>query len=185
MLRGTRRKRKFLYQKNSACRYQAGVTLMELLVVLMLLVIVLGIAFTFYYFINHSFNRGSDQHVLQTDIRLAGDFITKEIRNATEIEVLPVPFEEDPSWRYIYLESNSIKSKVAGAVSSITEETIVGTELFAFRKDEPSGRYFVKIEIQGKKKEEQYTLTTEILLNNIKSVAEPLSGNAIRYKKLE
>ena len=122
---------------------------------------------------------------MQTDIRLAGDFITKEIRNATEIEVLPVPFEEDPSWRYIYLESNSIKSKVAGAVSSITEETIVGTELFAFRKDEPSGRYFVKIEIQGKKKEEQYTLTTEILLNNIKSVAEPLSGNAIRYKKLE
>ena len=68
---------------------------MELLVVLMLLVIVLGIAFTsLYYFINHSFNRGSDQHVLQTDIRLAGDFITKEIRNATEIEVLPVPFEE-------------------------------------------------------------------------------------------
>ena len=86
----------------------------------------------------------------------------------------------------VYLfESNRIKSKVAGAVSSITEETIVGSELFALRKDEPSGRYFVKIEIQGKKKEEQYTLTTEILLNNIKSVAEPLSGNAIRYKKLE
>jgi hypothetical protein len=156
---------------------------MELIVALALMVIVIGIVYSFIHFFNNSFARGGDQFQLHSNIRNASDFITDEIRNATEIEIVTVPITADAFSQYIYIENNTIKHYKEGAVSDKSENIISNASRFTIRKDDSTGRYYVAINLQGIKNGEEYDLSTEILLNNIKSVTGSLSGTAIRYKK--
>lgn len=75
--------------ENHYLRKSKGFTLVELLVTIVILSIVLSAAFAFFIFGNKTYNKGIDQYSVQSNIRLASDYITKEIRYATQIEVLP------------------------------------------------------------------------------------------------
>lgn len=161
----------------------AGFTLMELVIVLALMVLVIGMVYTFLHFTNNSFVRGGDQFQLQTNIRTASDFVIGEIRNATEIEIVSVPFIVDASSQYIYIENKVLKHRNAGKVTDKSESVFTGSEPFAARKDNTTGRYYAIINLQGTRRDDEYTLNTEILLNNISSITGAVSGNAIRYKK--
>jgi prepilin-type N-terminal cleavage/methylation domain-containing protein len=74
---------------NHYLKKSKGFTLVELIVTLVILSIVLAAAFSFFIFGNKTYNRGINQYSVQSNIRLASDYITKEIRYATQIEVLP------------------------------------------------------------------------------------------------
>ncbi len=161
----------------------SGLTLMELVIVLALMVLVIGMVYSFFYFINNSFHRGGDQFQLQSNISTATEFISGEIRNATEIEIVPVSFSADPLSQYIYIENNVLKHRNAGTVTDKSESVVTSTTLFTVRKDATSGRYYITIDLQGKRRDEDYSLSADILLNNISNVTGTMSGNAIRYKR--
>jgi prepilin-type N-terminal cleavage/methylation domain-containing protein len=65
-----------------------GVTLIELIVSLMILSIALLIAYSLFFFGNRTFSKGVDQFNVQSNIRLASDYITSQIRYATDIQIL-------------------------------------------------------------------------------------------------
>ncbi len=167
-------------------RTQAGLTLMELMVVVALIFLVIGMVYSFFSFINTSSLRGGDQYQLQSNIGAALDFISKEIRNSIEIEIVPDSDLSDPDaeYQYIYVEGKVLKHRNAGTVTDKTESVInTDAAIFTVRKDETSGRYYITIDLAGKKRDDQYNLSTEILLNNITGFTGEASGNAVRYKK--
>lgn len=177
-----RRKQRFSSQGHRL-HTKAGFTLMELVISLALVVIVIGLVYSFLHFLNNSFAKSGAQFQLQTNIRNASDFITGEIRNATEIEIVTVPIAADASSQYIYIENNILKHNRAGTVTNKSESILIDATLFLVRKDNATGRHYITINLQGTSHGEEYTLSTEILLNNIGSITGPVSGNAIRYSK--
>jgi peptidoglycan/LPS O-acetylase OafA/YrhL len=81
--KATRQRQKYLYPNNDVYPYgYTGFTLTELTVYIALLVIVLGIAYTLFFFINKSFDKGGDQFQLQTNIRVRPTFKNKKKREA-------------------------------------------------------------------------------------------------------
>lgn len=187
VIKEPQQKQRFLSQRNKLNpSSNTGLTLMELMVVVALIFLVIGMVYSFFYFINTSSLRGGDQYQLQSNIGAALDFISKEIRNSIEIEIVPDSDLSDPDAesQYIYVEGKVLKHRNAGTVTDKTESVInTDAAIFTVREDETSGRYYIKIDLLGKKRDNEYNLNTEILLNNIISFTGEASGNAVRYKK--
>ncbi len=66
-----------------------GITLVEILIVLALIGIVHGLAFSLYYFGATAFSGGENQSIVQQRIRLASRIITDEVRYAYSVELFP------------------------------------------------------------------------------------------------
>lgn len=167
---------------NNKLRRNAGLTLMELVVVMALTLVVLGLVYSFFHFTNTSFVKGGDRFQLQTNLNIASNFVIEELRNVTEIEIVTAPFTDDTS-QYIYVESKVLKHRKTGTITDKSEDVFKSDSdlLFTIRKDNTTRRYYVIIDIYGNRGDENYSLSTEILLNNISSATES-SGSAIRYK---
>lgn len=165
---------------NNKFRRNAGFTLVELVVVMALTLVVLGLVYSFFHFTNTSFVRGGDKFQLQTNLNTASNFVIEELRNVTEIEIVTAPADDES--QYIYVENKILKHRKAGTVTDKSEDIFKSdSDLLFTIKDNTKGRYYVKIVINGNRGSENYSLSTEILLNNISSATE-LSGSAIRYK---
>lgn len=177
-----RRKQKYSSLRTNL-HARTGFTLMELLIVLALLIIVLGMVYSFFYFINKSSVRSGDQFQLQTNLRNAGDFAAEELRNAKEIEIVTIPFITNPSSQYLYVKDKVLKHQSDGTITDKSENVITDETVFMIRKDNMTNRYYISINLHGERRDEKYTYNVEILLNNISSITGPLSGNAIRYMK--
>ena len=88
-----------------------GLMLIELLISLVLLGLVLSVGYLFLSFGMQSFSRGENQAIAQTATRQASDFITGQLRFATEIVINPSSGVQVNGYRYIYLENESIYYK--------------------------------------------------------------------------
>ena len=148
--------------------------------------VVIGMVYSFFYFVNQSFSRGGDQYQLQSGISLAADFITSEVRNATEIEIVALPLTVDSAYEYIYIEDQKLKHHHAGTGSpeDKTEKILTDESKFTLQKD-ASGRCYLLIKLNGSKGDDVFSLSTEVLLNNIADITGTSSGTAICYKKYE
>lgn len=102
----------------------SGLSVVELLVALALLSIFLSMGFTFYLFGVRSFDTGERQSDVQQNARLAGDFITKELRVAERVII----FDEYDG------DINEINVQ---AINDVVDEGIIEDYLiyFIFLKD--------------------------------------------------
>lgn len=178
---------------NKKHRRNAGFTLMELVVVMALMLVVLGLVYSFFHFTNTSFVRGGDKFQLQTNLNIASNFVIGELRNVTEIEIVTAPFTDDTS-QYIYVESKVLKHRKPGTVTDKSEDVFKNMVFVISKvsKEDENDRFYLEINLQGNirgDEGEDYDLNTKILLNNITSVTgidsvtNSISGNTIRYKK--
>lgn len=87
---------------------QDGFTLIELLVTLVLLLIVLALAYMFFNFGIRSFNRGEQRAIAQQAIRTTADFISSEIRYASELTINPANVSSTDDFYYIYMDGDSV-----------------------------------------------------------------------------
>jgi len=92
---------------------QNGITLVELMVVIVLLIIILTIGYMYFDFGVQAFERGERRSIAQTTSRFTSDFIKTEVRFAKEIIINPnTTINNDGSistadgYRYIYLDDN-------------------------------------------------------------------------------
>ncbi len=90
-----------------------GVTLIELMIVLVIISIVLTVSFSFFGFANRILSKGEDQSVVQQGVRMAAHYISDEIRTAKDVTILEVlPAEVDMGlYNYIYVEGSTIKHR--------------------------------------------------------------------------
>jgi len=161
--------------------HRKGFTIVELIIVLALLGIVLGVGYNLFFYGENTFRTGSSKYQLQSDVRLVSDFISEEIRNAVELDIVSLPITAQTGYHYIYLDGATIKYQFNGKTENKTNAIMNDQAIFAIKKD-ANNKNFLKITLKGKLNGQEYDLATEIFLSNISNKAAA-SGKAIRYKK--
>lgn len=64
---------------------ERGYLLVEMTVTLAILVIVLAVGSAFFFFCSRTYSEGEKKTIVQSNARLAANFITKEVRYANKI----------------------------------------------------------------------------------------------------
>lgn len=176
---------KYFSFKNSLMNKTKGITLIELIVALALLSIVFSVIFSFNIFGVRVFGKGDTLSGIQYDVRMASDFIFSEVRNSSEV-FLSVPAVPD-DYNKIYIEDNKIKYKPAGSPSVDKTNAIIKNPntdvLFSLVKNGSS--YMLEFTIFGTDDGNAFSLSTDVLLNNIRSATLITNQHAIYYKKVE
>ena len=146
-----------------------GFTLIELLITSVIIVVVIGAVFSFFIFNLKSYDHSEKTAIVQNDVRMASDFITKEIRNVDKISV--VADVALPETINLVILQNKFPN-----VSS-----------YSFLISKEGLKYVLSFTIRGTtlKTGNVFSIDSTVLLNNIRddpSVLTPTSA-AIYYNK--
>lgn len=153
-----------------------GFTLIEMILVLALIGIIITVAFSFMIFGNHTFGMTNRQYEVQSDVRLAVDYINRQVRFSTDIDLLdtvPSPADSD-DYDYIYIDSSGdiIHSKYNGGSirgeKTVVSELVTAGSYFVSEEDGTSLGVVLKSSREGQPGDIQdYDITSGIELPNI------------------
>lgn len=177
------------------CKKYNGFTLIEIIVTMAILTIVCTTIFSMFSYNTNVFKNSTSQSNVQSNARIAMDYITKETRYATDLSIIPVAtckndisnkiLYNNKNYSYIYVENGSINQAIYNG-SQYTTKTILSS-------NSNNGNYFTKIDNStlginvtcndGKK---TFSLASNAILSNFVLItpAPTLSGSsdiAIRY----
>jgi prepilin-type N-terminal cleavage/methylation domain-containing protein len=164
---------------------QHGFTLIEIAVAMVILGIVTSVVGSYFVFNAKLLDKVSSRWSAQSDNSLAAKFITEQVRNATELELIGTAAAPAPGYNYIYLDSaaNTVQYiGIDGAARNITTAPISSLS-FALKKD-AMGHNFLKFIIRadaGRGEVRTYETTSEVALNNVSGL-EPATGTVLCYK---
>ncbi len=163
-----------------------GLTLIEVVLAVALLVVVSLMVFTFLQFGDRIFNRGEDRFDIQSEVRLASDFISDELRYATSISLYSdyhtVVFD-NTNYKYLYIDDSGtlMFGKGDGSPCSAHSATVLDPDLL-YTIEPYINKTSVNFVISGTIKDETYEVTTSVFLNNIKQALPAATGQVIEYK---
>lgn len=152
-----------------------GLTLVELVISLALLTTIIAASATFYLYGMKTFNEGESQARVQRNIRLAGDYLSEELRNTTGTAIQPAtPFLLPPEYnRGVMLEGTQLKffsysrqggtyqiDRTAPVIPMVSDISVTFTN--------PEGTsVLLKHTKAGTAGKQQLTLESELYLNNL------------------
>lgn len=165
---------------------KSGLTVVELLLTLAILVLVLGAGYLLYFFALKSYTAGEMQSNVQSNIQLAAQIITTELRNATKISGNVNEFN---GMVFYCLRINSRKQLVidtydaGGNVASTSIKTEGIIDDIDFSLESLNNRLVLNFAISGGNRETNrtYGIRSNILLNNINFGT--VAGDKIYYTK--
>ncbi len=165
-----------------------GLSLIELLIALALISLVLIVGYLLYFHAIHSFNTGEARQNLQQNVRHAANFITTELRFASEVTILGPedPIDEVDGSRYIFISDGFIYlSDESGSLSPVQGVIVDGT---TFVEDSLTfngvGENMLSFAIKAAKDNQVYHLESEVQpLNLSQPIAGVNGGVAIRYRR--
>ncbi|MCM0650755.1 Ig-like domain-containing protein [Clostridium swellfunianum] len=97
-----------LIKRNIASIKNSGITLIELIITLAIVSLVIAMTFSMNIFANNTFSKGIKKSDVQSTLRLAADYVTKQLRFSGEVELLPAkPADLDSDTEYIYIDSST------------------------------------------------------------------------------
>lgn len=154
------------------------------------MVIVLGVTYNIFFTGNKIFNMSRSQTHIQNDVRIAAEYITKELKNAIFIYDNPEFLEGEDEYYSLELEgdesSKNLLRRTYTKINNITsiEENILGSYLSELKFSLSENSSLLSITISAKEKEQEYALELEIMLNNIPNIILPEEDiNRIFYVK--
>jgi len=154
-----------------------GLTIVELLIAIALLLIVLSLGFSLFFFGTGSFETGTARAGAQQQARLVDEYFKAELRNAGRIS-----FQDDviDNWEHNF----KLEDKVLyNSGNKITEKAINDVQI-RLESEEQDGetRYLLDYVIHSEFDGREYTLENQILLNNIYS-QEQIDGIESDFKR--
>lgn len=162
-----------------------GFTLLELVIVLALIGIVFSLAPALNLFGIKAFAKSENKSNVQFDARMAADFITREVRYASKVEILtsaPSTFDDDYCYIYSDLSADPqvIKYKDKNGFKIIASFTSLTGLNF-----KTADHKVLKYNIDGVYKRESFSIESEVVpLNKSKSDNfVNATGIAIKFKK--
>lgn len=176
-----------------------GFTLVELVVSLALLGMVIAVLFLMFSFENKTYLDSNKRAVIQSDVRLAIDFVLKESRFSTKLKIMDVSTCEseittykptDTPYNYIYVKDGSLYQMIYNSETSSYQQRVVASSIsdanpvFSKISDNTLG-----ITLTAQDKEDaskSFSASSDIVLKNFeiispKPVIEGTTGLAIRY----
>ena len=158
--------------------FKSGFTIIELIVTIGIIAIVLAMAYSIGDYGNKSFNSGSAKSDIQSHIRLAANYISKELRYSSNATILTTfPVAPDPNRNYIYTENGILKKYDNGVITNILGDTLSNiSNTLEFTIDNSKTVHF---NIQGNYKSQTFQLDSTISLLNLGSNALINSTGAV------
>ena len=162
------------------------------MVALVLLCVILGVGYSFYYFDVQTYNIGSAQSNVQQNVRLAADFITKEVRYATSLEIRSSP--STPSVGYYDIYINNSNGTISYYKNGVLEPTVLngisnGVTLALEFKQTVDNNNLLYFKVTGSSNgKNTYSIDSEVLVSNlgsdvIQDNSDVSGGLVIRYTK--
>jgi prepilin-type N-terminal cleavage/methylation domain-containing protein len=161
-----------------------GITLVELLIVLAIFGIVTQTIYSIFFVGNKSYNMSKNKGFIQQDVRIAADFINRELRIVKDIAKDQNVLEE----KYYSLsveEGKLVKTMFNGEISEESiplSGTLKGIK-FNYVHGDVKG--IVTVIIEAEENGEAYSLKFNVLLENLPRYDNPIDQNIIYYSKYE
>lgn len=168
-----------------------GITLIELIITLAIMIVVLQTIYSIFFVGNKSFNIGKNKGFAQQEGRIVADFINNELRVAKKIS-------EDRLMEKHYslsLNNNGQLSKKTyneDGSEDVNEEKILSKNLrgikFKGADGNKKGIIYITIDVmEGEKSKngQNYSLDINILLENLPDFDEDIDPKIIYYTKYE
>ncbi|MDD4169480.1 MAG: prepilin-type N-terminal cleavage/methylation domain-containing protein [Desulfotomaculaceae bacterium] len=168
-------------QANKLLDNKKGLTIVELMITLAILLIVIGASYSFYFYVVRAFDIGTKQSDVQQNVRLAKNIIDNKVRSANYIAI--TESEPEAEWNQkIYLDNGKIMYVKDGDTTELLSGLADGFNMqIEFEK---VGTSFLEISITGDiNGEHVYNITSEVLIKAIqesKFVGD--TGNVIYFK---
>ena len=172
---------------------QKGLTVVELMIVLALLMLVLSLGFNLLFFGNQAYTRSSSQQIVQSNVRFASNSIIELVKYSVSIEILNEKPDilEDP-YNYLYLDNNqlimSYISPDGDRLERVLNSEINSVEFW----DASADKELLGLSITGTENDQSYEIEQEIALFNYSLEQQNLSftdstssgiGTAIKFIK--
>lgn len=155
-----------------------GFTLIEVIISISILAILLGGAYMFLGFGSKIFSKGTKQYDIQANIRLAEDYITKQVRFATDVKILddlPTDLMLDSHNNYIYFDSSN--NSITHINKNFTKKIKLGDRgSLEFKSIKPY--YELSFIITAEEKQQKYSIEDKLDPMNMKYGAEKLIEGA-------
>lgn len=160
---------------------EEGFSLLEVIIAAAILGVIASIVG--YYMVNQSklLNKTTALWKTQNDLGVVITFITKQARNATNMDLTASPGSPVGGYCYIYLDSSTGNVKYIdgdGATRSITN-VVADSLSFEIRKD-VGGNNFLSYAVGGSAGGQARQIASEVVLNNISDL-NPVTGNVLCY----
>ncbi|MGI5927445.1 MAG: PilW family protein [Thermacetogeniaceae bacterium] len=163
-----------------------GFLLAEYTVALALLVIILAVGIIFFFFSSRTYSEGEKKTTVQSNVRLAANYITKEIRHADYISTKAGPAGK--TYYCLKLEGGALQKetyKEDGTTSTRTITPEACLEELTFTIENDGEKTFLSFNIKGSAEtlRKDYDISSEVLLVNIKDPLNKESSEIIYYTK--
>ena len=169
-----------------------GFTLIETIISMAILGSVITFIYSFFLFENKIFASSNKQYNIQSDVRLGIDYITKEVRYATDLMIMPVATCEseilsNKPYSYIYVKNGSVHLAIYNSTTNTYRNTTIARVISntgtAFSR---VNDYTLSITLAGVNGTNNYLVHSSIVLNNFAfinptQVIQGVSDLAIRY----
>ncbi len=162
---------------------QNGLTVMELLIAIAIIGVVFTLVASFFKVSVEVYDEGHRQTEEQHAVRLATDFVTRELRNATTIEIIDTaPDSGSPEEFYIYVNNNNKLVKYVTDTDTETTYTIGDLDDVAYNFAVSGSFLTVEFSSRVEASDPAFELETEVLLNNVSNAPDD-SGKYLGYSK--
>jgi prepilin-type N-terminal cleavage/methylation domain-containing protein len=148
-------------------RNKRGLSLIELVIALALLSTVLAVGYSFYFFGTNAFASGESRSNMQRDLRQVSDMVTRNIRNASNINV--VNSVTNDTYQYIYLSNKAIMHRQSdGNVRTLTDPHVETLSFTLVRLSNGENYLHFTMESTATVNNQDYDITSNVALNNIR-----------------
>ncbi len=164
---------------NRRCRQSnTGMTLIELIVVMAILVVVIAAIGSVLVYGQRAFRQGENQSALQNDIRLVAERISKDIRYAENFSIHTTMPALDEQYKYIYVESGKIMRRIGSG----TPEVLLGSEGTASLSFTRANDRLVSFTLGKTNLSRTFSVQTDVDLMNLReNTIAGTSGSCIRF----
>jgi Tfp pilus assembly protein PilE len=164
---------------------ERGYLLVEMTVTLAILVIVLAVGSAFFFFCSRTYSEGGKKTIVQSNARLAANFITKEVRYADKIST-----NSFNTCHCLKLEDNTLteiikKDGVIQSTREITRDSCLTDLSFRLESDDHGKAVLFFIITGGDEMlRNDFKIESEVLLVNIRDLnGVTLEGSEIFFTK--
>ncbi len=156
-----------------------GLTIIELLIALVILIIVISLGYMFNFYVVRSFEIASNQSSVQQNVRIAKSIIENNVRYS-EVELLDaLPGGREEKYQIIYVDDNGFIKHVDedGNVSDLLGTISSGINMqLSF---ENKGNSFLWINVQGDIDGSYvYNIGSEILIQKVTDADDTITGDS-------
>lgn len=143
-----------------------GVTLIELIVSMAIVVVVFAMSFVMNLFGTRTFVMGRTEYDVQVDTRMLANYLSDEVRNATSVYLVTPTNASD--YKRIYLDTSDQTVKVTANGNTVLKTGPIFMEAndFSLSLVKENDQYYLSYHLFGRDDDQSQLVESRILLNN-------------------